>query len=289
MRGIDAQAALSDQIVAADARALTIARNKYNVGVDSRADIDQAQQVLDNSRSSRVDLDRQRAQLEDAIAVLIGENPTNFHIAPAAWAPAVPEVPALLAGDLLQRRPDVAAAERAVAAANANIGIQRAGFFPSLALSGSLGSNAASIANLFSAPTTLWSLGASLAETVFNGGATAAKVRGARAAYDAAAANYRQTALAAFEQVEDNLAAVIAYRDQAGNAHMSAISARQAETIAHNQGRVGVLDPGTECTDVATARQAEIYEIQAIVTRQAEAVVLIEDIGGGWQVGDLPK
>ena len=175
----------------------------------------QAQTQLANTRADRVTLAGTRAQLEHAIAVLVGKAPAEFSIATADWNQKVPAVPLVLPSELLQRRPDIASAERAVAAANAQIGIQRAAYFPSLSLSASYGTAGSRVPDLFKTSNSVWSLGLSVAQTLFDAGATRAAVEGAQAGRDAAVARYRQTVLAAFQAVEDQLSATRALNEQA--------------------------------------------------------------------------
>ena len=174
LRGQDAQAALLEETIVAYTRALTIARNKYAAGVVSRADVETAQTQLSNAQVQHSDVLRSRAVLEDAIGVLVGANPSTFTLAAMPWTPATPDIPGVLPSAILQRRPDIAAAERQVAAANAGIGIQRAGYFPSLSLSGSVGADAGTIGDLFTAAASVWSLGANVVQTLFDFGATRA-------------------------------------------------------------------------------------------------------------------
>jgi NodT family efflux transporter outer membrane factor (OMF) lipoprotein len=216
LRGLDAQIALLDDTIKAYQRSLTITKNKYASGTVSNADVYTAQTTLNNAQASRRDLDRQRATYENAIAVLIGENPSNFTLPAVAWAPVVPEVPSALPGEILQRRPDIAADERAVAAANANIGIQKAAFFPTITLTGEAQTSGTALSSLFTAASSLWSTGASAALTLLDFGARSAKVRQARAAYDEAVATYRQAVLTAFQGVENDLAAKTSYAAQQG-------------------------------------------------------------------------
>ncbi|NBC35171.1 efflux transporter outer membrane subunit [Novosphingobium sp. FSY-8] len=284
LRALDAQAAMLDETIAGYTRALDITRNKLNVGTVSRADVDTAQTTLSNALASREDLRRQRAALEAAIAVLVGENPSAFTLAVVAdWRQNVPDVPGLLPADLLQRRPDIASAERAVAAANANIGIQRAAFFPTLSLSGSLSSSASNSAQLLSAGTSVWSLGASSALTLLDFGGRAAKVKQARAAYDQTVAAYRQTVLSAFQEVETQLAAAQSYRAEATHYATAVQSAGRAETIARNAYVAGTADYTTVTSAQATAYAARVNLIQNTLNRQQTAVTLIKAIGGHWQ------
>jgi len=282
LRGIDAQIVMLDETIAAYARSLTIASNKLAVGTVSQADVESARTSLANAQASRRDLDRQRAALENAIAVLVGENPSTFTLAAMAWQPVVPQVPAVVPAQIVQRRPDVANAERSVAAANSGIGIARSAFFPQIALTGSLGSTASATSSLFGAATSLWSLGASAAQTLLDFGARSAKVAQARAAYDGTVATYRQTVLNAFQEVETNLSAVNAYRAEAAQYALAAQSAAKAETIARNQYLAGTADYTTVTTAQASAYAARVNQISSTVNRQTSAVALIQSLGGRW-------
>lgn len=285
LRGIDAQKAMLTDTVAAYRKSLEVTRNKLKVGTISEADVQSAQSTLSNAEASLRDLDRLRASYENAIAVLVGENPSTFHLAPAAWNDVVPAVPGVVQGDILQRRPDIANAERLVAAANSAIGIQRSAFFPTITLSGSIGSNSTTMSNLFSAATSLWSLGASAAQTLIDFGARSAKVAQARAAYDAAVATYRQSVLNAFQEVETNLSAVSAYRAEAPHYMAANASAAKAETIIRNQYQAGTVDFTSVSSAQATAYSARVNLIQNTVNQQTAAVALIQAIGGEWQGG----
>jgi len=288
LRGLDAQKILLTDTVTAYSRSLKIAQNKYAAGTVARSDVFTAQSALSSAQASLRDLARQRAVFEDAIAVLVGENPSTFAIAPTRWQQATPDVPYAIPSEVIQRRPDVAAAERAVAAANANIGIQRAAFFPSLSLTGSASTSAATLGGLFSAATSFWSLGASAAETLLDFGARSAKVAGARAAYNQAVANYRQAVLAAFQQVEDNLAATTVYRAEVVDLAQAADASRRAVTIANNQYRAGTVDYTTVITAQTTDYTAQQRLIQTTVSRQNAAVALIQALGGQWLSAPCP-
>lgn len=282
LRGIDAQKDLLDLTVSDYTRALQIARNKYNAGTVARSDVYQAETSLANAQGSRRDLDRQRANLEHAIAVLTGQNPSSFALARAGWNPVVPQVPSTLPSAVIERRPDVAAAERRVAAANANIGIQRAAFFPRIGLSANGGVQSSSLADLFSAPLTFWSLGLSGVQTLLDFGANAARLAQSRAQYDQAAAVYRQTVLTAFQQVEDNLGATAVYADVATRYGEAAAAADQALRIARNQYLSGLVDYTAVITAQNAALSARQARITATVNRQTAAVALVQAIGGSW-------
>lgn len=285
LRGIEAQKAILAASIEAYQRALTITGNRYREGVVARSDVLQAETALRNARADAADLNRQRAVFEHAIAVLVGENPSNFSLPPAQWNRTVPEAPAVLPASLLERRPDIASAERRVAAANAGIGIERAAFFPTIGLSGSTGYNARSLGGLFDAASSVWSLGLTGALTLLDFGARSARVAQARAAYEQTVANYRQTVLAAFQQTEDQLAAVRVLETVADERVGAAAAANRAEEIARNQylaGLIGYADVIVAQTAALSARRAEA---QAIVDRQTAAISLIQAIGGHWQAG----
>ncbi|WBY02306.1 efflux transporter outer membrane subunit [Ramlibacter tataouinensis] len=283
LRQQDAQRALLARTLAGYERVLQITRNRYEAGIAARTDVLQAQTQLANARAQLLGLERQRAQLEHAIAVLVGRAPSNFSLEPAPDLPvAVPDVPLALPSTLLQRRPDIAAAERRVAQANEQIGIAQSAYYPSLRLTGSAGAGAASIGDLFSASSLVWALGASLAQTIFDAGATAAQVEGARAGLDAAAARYRQAVLAAFQDVEDQLAGVrilaqqVALREEAARA---ADLAEQQVLNRYQAGQVGFTDVVTAQVTAQNARSA-LVQLQA--DRQSAAVALVQSLGGGW-------
>jgi NodT family efflux transporter outer membrane factor (OMF) lipoprotein len=282
LRGVEHQKAILDATVAAYDRALQITTNRYNQGVVARVDVLQAQTQLESARANAADLERQRSAFEHAIAVLVGENPSSFSLPAAPWSPTVPDVPGIVPSALLERRPDVAAAERRVAAANASIGIQRAAFFPTIGLNGDLGTQASRLGSLFTAASSIWSLGLTAAETLLDFGARSARVAQARAAYNQSAANYRQTVLTAFQQVEDELAAarILAYVAQQRTS--AAAAANRVEALTQNQylaGQVAYSDVITAQTTALAARQTEA---SAVVDRQLAAVSLIQAIGGSW-------
>ena len=215
-------------------------------------------------------------------AVLVGENPSAFTIPKLAWKPVVPDVPGVVPSSVLERRPDIANAERLASAANYTIGVQRAAFFPTVSLTAQAGSTAGAIGSLFGAATSAWSLGASVAETLIDFGARKARVEGARAAYDAAVATYRQTVLNAFQEVEANLAGVAAYRVEQGQYAEASQAADRAEKVTMNEYRAGTVDFTVVTTAEVTAYSARTTLIQNTVNQQTSAVALIEAIGGQW-------
>ena len=282
LRGIEHQKAILDATVTAYTRNLQITTNRYNQGVVAKVDVLQAQTQLDSARANAADLERQRATFEHAIAVLIGENPSTFTLAAAAWSPTVPDVPGILPSALLERRPDVAAAERRVAAANANIGIQRSAFFPTVGLSGDIGTQSSRLGSLFTAASSLWSLGLTAAETLLDFGARSARVAEARAAYNQAVAQYRQTVLTAFQQTEDELAAARILTYVAQQRSNAAASANRVEQLTQNQYVAGQIAYSDVIVAQTTALSARQTEASAMVDRQIAVVSLLQAIGGSW-------
>jgi NodT family efflux transporter outer membrane factor (OMF) lipoprotein len=283
LRLADADKALLTKTTQAYARSLQITQNQYKVGVAAKSDVLQAQTQLTNAQASLVDDDRQRTAAEHAIAMLTGMAPANLTIAPVQdWSPQPPPTPQGVPSTLMQRRPDIAAAERRAAAANALIGVQVAGYFPDLTLTGSYGFASSALNTLFKSSNAAWSYGGSVAQTVFDAGATSARVRGARAGYDQAVANYRQTSLTAFQQVEDALAAARVLQDEAILRQQASTSADQAEQIALNQYKAGQ----TAYTTVVVAQATALSARQALLTTQGQrvtnSITLIEALGGGW-------
>lgn len=283
LRQQDAQKALLASTLAGFARSLDITQNRYSVGVAAKTDVLQAQTQLANARADEAGLQRTRAQLEHAIAVLVGQAPGNFALAAAPhWTPTVPDVPVGVPSTLLQRRPDIAAAERRMASANAQIGVATAAYYPSLNLNASAGTAASRVADLFSAPAALWSLGLSAAQVVFKGGALDARVDGATAAYDQTVARYRQVVLSAFQNVEDQLSAARVLQTQQtlrAEASKAADQVEQQVLNRYRSGQVGYTEVITAQTTALAARRALV---QATGDRQTTAVALIQSLGGGW-------
>lgn len=288
LRAADAQIATLAATVTAYQRSLTIATNRYNAGIVAHTDVFQGQSQLASAQSDLEGQKRTRAQFEDAIATLVGENAAAFSVAPVAgWTPVTPDVPASVPSMLLERRPDIASAERLVAAANAQIGVDRAAFFPTLDLTGSGGFNSNSLGSLFSAASSLWSVGASIAQTLFDAGARHARVAADRAAYDAAVANYRQVTLTAFQGVQDNLAATAILARQETLLRAASVAADRSEASVRFQYQSGIVVFTDVVTAQATALAARRALIQIQSDRQTTAVALVQALGGGWQAGDL--
>jgi len=283
LRQTDLQIGLLQQVTAGYQRSLQIAQNRFNAGIAPHSDALQAQSQLASAQADLADLSSSRAAFEHAIAVLAGETPESFSIAPDPnWRAATPEIPPGLPSTLLQRRPDIAAAERRAAAASAAIGVETAAWFPSLTLTGSYGFSASQLGKLISAPASVWSYGASLAQTLFDAGATRARVSGARAAYDQTVAQYRQTVLAAFQDVEDQLAAQRALVAEDTLRRQAAEASERAAVMVLNQYKEGQVAYTDVVTAQATALSARRTLVQTTAARQTTAVALVQALGGGW-------
>jgi NodT family efflux transporter outer membrane factor (OMF) lipoprotein len=289
LRAADAQIASLTATVEAYQRSLTIATNRYNAGIVARTDAYQAQSQLASAQSDLEGERRTRAQFEDAIAVLVGENPASFTLASlgASWKPVVPDVPTIIPASLTERRPDIASAERAVAAANAEIGVERAAFFPAVSLSADGGVTNNVLSSLFSSASSFWSLGAQVTQTLLDFGARKARVAQARAAYDAAVANYRQVTLTAFQDVQDNLIAQQILARQEGFLRIASVAADRSEASLRDQYRAGIVVFTDVVTAQATALSARRALIQAQVDRQNATVALVQALGGGFSPTDL--
>ncbi|MDQ6619772.1 MAG: efflux transporter outer membrane subunit [Pseudomonadota bacterium] len=287
LRDVDAQKALLATTIEGYERSLQIAQNRYAQGIVARTDVLQAQTQLGNARAEIKGLERQRAQLEHAIAVLVGEAPGNFTLAPAEWIASVPEVPVGLPSTLLERRPDIASAERRVAAANEQIGVARTAFFPNFNLNASLGDAASHIADLFRASSLLWSLGLSAAQTLFDAGARSARVEEVTRAHEAAVARYRQTVLAALQDVENQLAASRVLKEQEAFRREASLAADEVERQVLNRYRAGLVGYTEVVTAQATALNARRTLTQLLADRQTTTVALIQSLGGGWSASSL--
>jgi NodT family efflux transporter outer membrane factor (OMF) lipoprotein len=283
LRETDVQSELLQATIAGYQRVRQITQNRYDAGVIPKTDLLQAETQLASAQADQVGLQRQRAQLEHAIAVLIGKTPADFSLSPVAWSPTVPDIPLVLPATLLQRRPDIAGAERRVAAANAQIGIARAGYFPSIGLTASYGYGASRVGDLFNASAAAWSLGLSLAQRIFDAGAVTAQVAAARAVQERTAAQYRQTVLVAFQDVEDQLAATRVLALQLTFRQAASAAADQVEQQVLNRYRAGQVSYTEVVTAQATALQARRTLAQLQADRQVVAVALIQALGGGWQ------
>lgn len=264
-------------------RSLQITRNRYAAGVASRVDVAMAETQLQSTRAQAIDLGVQRAQLEHAIAVLIGKPPAELKIKPVDGLPALPAVPPELPSALLERRPDIAGAERRMAAANAQIGVAQGAFFPALTLSATGGYQNSSFSQLFTLPNRFWSVGSSLAMTVFNGGAFSAQKDAAIASYDASVATYRQTVLSAFQEVEDNIAALRELAAETTAQDAATRYAAEALALTQNQYLAGTVSYLNVVTAQATALGAQQTSLNITGRRLLANAGLIKALGGNWE------
>ena len=283
MRVSDDDIALLDRITENYGHYLQIVQNQYHAGYASSASVDQAQTQLESARSQAIDLRLARAQYEHAIAALLGKAPAEFSIKPVKMTYRIPDIPVGIPSQLLQRRPDIAESERLVAAANAQIGVAKSAFFPSLSISPTAGYQSTSFANWVTAPMRTWSVGPAIAQTLFNGGLTRAQTDSAIAAYDAAVATYRQTVLSGFQEVEDNLAAQHILAGEAKADQTSADFAKKSLNVAINQYRAGTVSYLNVITAQASALTSEKVEMDLTGRRMTACVTLIKAIGGGWR------
>ncbi|HVI90815.1 MAG TPA: efflux transporter outer membrane subunit [Dongiaceae bacterium] len=289
LRAADEDKRLFDTTIADFTRSLEIVRNQYAAGVAAKSDVAAAETQLQQAQAQGIDIGVQRATLEHAIAVLIGKAPADLSLSSGAFAQETPVVPTGLPSVLLQRRPDIAEAERKMAAANAQIGVAEAAFFPDITLSAILSYGSTAMGQLFTASSQTWSLGAGLAETVFDGGLRSAQVAAARATYDQSVANYRQTVLSGFQQVEDQLSTLRILEQEAVVQDAAVQSSHEATQLALNEYEAGI----TAYTAVITAQTAELSNRRSALTihqqRMVASVTLIEALGGGWDAANLPK
>jgi len=283
LRATDAAIALYGDTIKAFETSYQMTENRYRAGVAAKTDVVTAETQLKSTQAAAIDLKASRAQLEHAIAVLVGRAPASVSIVAASIDTHIPEVPPGIPSTLLERRPDVAAAERRMAAANAQIGVAEAAYFPSIDLTGSAGFAGAEIAKLISAPNRVWSLGLTAAETLLDFGARSANVASARAAYDEAVANYRQTALAGFQDVEDNLAAVRWLADEAAVQQEALRAARESVALTLNQYKAGTASYLNVVVVQAAQLNEERSSVSLLSRRLTASVALIRALGGAWE------
>jgi len=288
LHGLDAQQLLLATTADAYQKALTLTTNRYNQGIASGVDVAQAQTQLETTRAQAIDLGVQRAQLEHAVAVLTGKAPAELTITQAPVAVQPPAVPVALPSELLERRPDIAANERRMAAANAQIGVQVAAYYPTISLTASGGFESSKLANLFNWPSRFWSLGASAVETLFNGGARHAATEQARANYDAAVAAYRQSVLTAFQDVEDNLSALRVLDAEATQQQVAVAAAERSLALSNYRYQGGITTYLEVITAQAAALANERTAVDILTRRMTASVNLVKALGGGWRDSDLP-
>jgi len=289
MRSLDAEQQLLNSTVTAFQKALELTQNRYKGGVASQVDVAQAQTQLETTRALAIDDELSRAQFEHAIAVLVGKPPATFSLPANPLNAPPPIIPPGLPSDLLERRPDIASFERQMASANAGIGIAKAAYYPILNLGASGGFESATWGLLLNGSSGFWSVGASAVQTVFDAGRRRAVTQQAQSTYDQTIANYRQTVLTAFQEVEDNLAAQRILDSEAQTQQVAVTSAEQSLTLSNNRYRGGVTTYLEVLTAQSIALSNERTAVQILGRRMTASVQLIKALGGGWDVKDLPS
>ncbi|MDR3101357.1 MAG: efflux transporter outer membrane subunit [Paraburkholderia sp.] len=289
LRSLDAQQKLLDDTVAAYQKSLQLTQNQYAQGVAGRADVIQAQTQLQSAQAAAIDNGVARAQDEHAIAVLVGQPASSFSIPPSPLTATPPSVPVTMPSALLERRPDIASAERKAAAANEQIGVAISAFFPTLTLSASGGFESSVLSQLLSMPSRFWTLGPSLAATVFDAGLRRAQTEAARAAYDQQVASYRQTVLAAFQDVEDNLASQRILAQEIVVQQQAVESAQHALRIVTNEYKAGTTDYQNVLSSQTTAFTAQQKLASIAGQRMVSSVGLVKALGGGWDVSQMDR
>jgi NodT family efflux transporter outer membrane factor (OMF) lipoprotein len=284
LRSLDAQSELLRQTVTNYARALELTQNRRKSGVASELDVSQAETQLKTARAQIPAVDLQRAQTRHALAVLCGEAATTFALTPNSTGSInLPAIPVSVPSELLESRPDIAAAERRMAAANADVGVAHAAFYPRILLNGSSGFESISASTLFDWPSRLWAVGPTLQLPLFTGGRNRAQLASSRAAYQGTVATYRQFVLTAFQDVEDQLAAQVLLANQLDEENSALVSARRTLEISNNRYKAGVEAYLDVITAQTTALTHEQTVIQLSAQRLSASVALIKSLGGGWQ------
>jgi NodT family efflux transporter outer membrane factor (OMF) lipoprotein len=288
LRTLDADIQLLNDTARSYERSLVLTQNRHEHGIASGADVAQAQAQLESTRAQAIDLGVQRAALEHAIAVLIGTPPADFSLPPAELAAEPPDVPVSLPSDLLERRPDVATAERSMASANAQIGVALSAYYPTVTLSGSGGFESGDVAKWLMWPSRFWSAGPSISQTVYDAGRRAAQTEQARAAYDETVDTYRQTVLSAFQEVEDQLAALRILEQESGVQARAVKAAQDSVRLTTSQYEGGIVSYLNVVVVNAAALADERTAVDIQGRRLAASVLLVQGLGGGWSAGELP-
>ena len=288
LRGTDGEKELLDATVKSYQDYVKLTQDRFNSGVASGSDVAQAQTQLNTARAQLIDFDVARAQYEHAIAVLTGKAPAELTVSKGSIKITPPPVPVGLPSQLLERRPDIATAERQMAAANEQIGIAKAAFYPTISFSASAGVESSAFLKWISWPSRFWSVGPAVAETIFDAGRRRATVQQNMAAYDASVANYRQTVLAAFQQVEDNLAALRVLENEAQAEDDAVRAAQNSLDISTYQYKAGTVNYLTVITEQAILLQDQVQALNILTRRLSASVLLVEALGGGWKSSQLP-
>jgi len=288
-RSADAQKQLLDDTVVAYSKALQLTQNRYAGGVASKVEVAQAQTQLEQTEAQEIDVGVARAEFQHAIAVLIGKNPEEFTLEQNPLKREPPTIPVGVPSQLLERRPDIAAAERQVAAANEQIGIAKAAFYPELTISATGGLQAGSIVNWFTWPSRYWSVGPQMLQTIFDAGRRRAQVESSIATYDGTVASYRQTSLTAFQEVEDNLSSLRILEQEAAKQHEATEAAESSLQLSMNRYKGGLVTYLEVITAQSTALTNERTDVDLLRRRMDASVLLIKALGGGWDVSKLPQ
>ena len=289
LRGLDAQKQLLDSTVVAYQKALDLTTNRYNGGLAAKAEVAQAETQLEATQAQALDVGVQRAQYEHAVALLVGQPASTFSILSLPISVPPPKIPVGLPSELLERRPDIAAAERRVAAANAQIGVARAAFFPTILLSASAGFEGSGITSWLSWPSRMWAVGPSLVQTIYDAGRRRAASEQAQAAYDANVASYRESVLTAFQEVEDNLAALRILDEESKKQDQAVQAAERSLALSTNRYKGGLVTYLEVVTAQSAALTNERTAVEILTRRMNASVLLIKALGGGWSVSNLPQ
>jgi NodT family efflux transporter outer membrane factor (OMF) lipoprotein len=280
----DTQIHLLEETVAGYEKSFEMTKNRYAAGVAAKVDVVQAETQLKSTQAQAADLGIQRAQLEHAIALMIGKNPSSFTIPPQSLSTIPPPAPIGIPSEILERRPDISAAERRVASSNAQIGVAKSAFFPALTLSGGFGFQNSLIGELLTAPSQFWSIGGAIAQSLFDGGSREASVRQMEEAYNASVAAYRETVLTAFQEVEDDLAALRILEREAEIENEAVKAARQSVELVRNQYKAGTVSYLDVVTVQATALANERTAINIQGQRLTATTLLVKALGGSWNM-----
>jgi NodT family efflux transporter outer membrane factor (OMF) lipoprotein len=287
-RTLDAEEKLLEDTVAQYEQALQLNVDRYNGGLASEVEVEQARTILETTRAQMIDVGVARAQYEHAVAILIGKPPAEFSLPPLPLTTPPPPIPVGVPSELLERRPDIAAAERLVASANAQVGLAKTAYYPLVNIVGEGGFNSGTITTLLQGPSAIWSVGISASITIFDVGRRRALSDEAKAGYDSSVASYRETVLSAFQQVEDNLAALRILEQEAGTQAVAVQAAQRSLSLSTTRYEGGV----TSYLEVITAQNAalsdEVTAVNILGRRMASAVLLIQALGGGWDRSTLP-
>jgi NodT family efflux transporter outer membrane factor (OMF) lipoprotein len=288
-RSLDAEEQLLNSTVKEYEQALELNESRFQGGIGSEVEVEQAKTQLQTTRAAAIDVGVLRAQYEHAVAILIGKPPAEFSLPPLPLTTPPPHVPIAVPSELLERRPDIASAERRVASANAQIGVAKSAYYPLINIGASGGFESAAISTLINGPSGLWSLGLSAVETVFDGGRRHALNDQARAAYDYQVAAYRESVLTGFQQVEDNLAAVRILENEAKVQDEAVAAAQRSLDLSTIRYKGGVTSYLEVITAQSAALQNEVTSVNILGRRMANTVLLIQALGGGWDRSTLPQ